>query len=373
MVRLPMNTARNTLAFVGGFRRPRDNQPHGTLHAAYQMSHALARHGGYAALHVYQEGARHELVLPEAPPITVFQKPELRRSREPYHAIYVANGEQRSSAPHLLRPHDDWAPVICTVGTAHSNGQWMHWMVALASGAVRPTDGFVFKSQAALSLVRSIWSDWSSRLTLPEVFPAATVIANGVDVAANRRVPRLRAEMRGRLRLADDDVAFLAFSRLSPATKGDPANVQAPPPPPPPVQFEEAPASVDGIDFTISHRPMFNALDGMDGPPPSSSQDDVPSTNGGVPAPILDDEPTGGVPAPILDDNPSVPILDDGPVGGPSTVPILDDDEGTGGPDGPSGSDGPSVPIIDDEPEPPDNSGDDIGPVKPRPNPPILD
>jgi hypothetical protein len=47
------------------------------------------------------------------------------------------------------------------------------------------------------------------------------VTPNGVDVEATRRSPALAAETRRQLRLAADDVVFLAFSRLSPGTKGD--------------------------------------------------------------------------------------------------------------------------------------------------------
>jgi glycosyltransferase involved in cell wall biosynthesis len=211
---------RETLAIVGGFKKLRDSQPHGTGHAAYQMSHALAAHGGYRALHIYHDEPREALSLPSYPPIQLFQKPELRKSRVPYQAIYVANGVQRTSAPHVLRPVD-WAPVVCTVGTTHHDGQWLHLLLALTSRAVRPTDGLVFKSHAARVLFQEVWNEWATRLPVMLFSLATTVIPNGVDVEVNRRSPAARAAMRARLRLRPDDLVFLAFSRLSPATKGD--------------------------------------------------------------------------------------------------------------------------------------------------------
>jgi hypothetical protein len=47
------------------------------------------------------------------------------------------------------------------------------------------------------------------------------VIPNGVDLVANRRDDRLRAEGRRQLGLGPEEVAFLTFSRLAPGTKGD--------------------------------------------------------------------------------------------------------------------------------------------------------
>ena len=89
--------------------------------------------------------------------------------------------------PHLLRPHEDWAPVVCSVGTAHSAPQWQSLLLALASDSVRPTDGFLFKSRAAQALFREVWGDWQQRLGLGTGFPEATVvIPNGVDVEANQ-------------------------------------------------------------------------------------------------------------------------------------------------------------------------------------------
>ena len=218
---------RSKLAVVGGFTRPREDVAHGTHHAAYSACEAIAKVGGYSEIHVFHEqpapaGRRGELVLPAAPVFRVFDKTEMPATAERYQVVYVANGEQIGPVPHVLRPHEDWAPVICTVGTAHSALQWQSLLLALASDSVRPTDGFVFKSTAAQSLFREVWEAWKNRLGLQPGFPEGTVvIPNGVDVESNRRSPKLREETRRALRLHPSDVVFLGFSRLSPGTKGD--------------------------------------------------------------------------------------------------------------------------------------------------------
>jgi glycosyltransferase involved in cell wall biosynthesis len=218
---------RTKLAIIGGFTKPRDAIAHGTHHASYLACRALAAGGGFSEIHVYHElppppGRGGELLLPKEPPTRVFDKAALPDSPDRYLAIYVANGEQIGPAPHLLRPHHDWAPVVCNVGTAHASAQWHSLLVALASGAVRSSDGFVFKSEAARALFREVWTDWADRFGLSPPFPdSSVIIPNGVDVERHRRSPELRAEARAQLRLTEEDVVFLAFSRLSPGTKGD--------------------------------------------------------------------------------------------------------------------------------------------------------
>jgi hypothetical protein len=174
---------RNALAFIGGFRRPEPGRAQGTHQSAYLTFQALATIDRYAA-------------------------------------IYVANGEQIVSAPHLLRPADDWAPVVCSVGTAHANGQWANLFLSFASGAIRPTDAFIFKSQAARSLFRQIFEQWSQRFgwRIPTITP---VVPNGVDTQRNRRSEDLRAQARRQLGIEPQSVVYLSFSRLDPGIKGD--------------------------------------------------------------------------------------------------------------------------------------------------------
>jgi hypothetical protein len=150
-------------------------------------------------------------------------KIQLAVSPHDYAAIYAANGEQITASPWVLRPQRSRAPVVCSVGTTHITGQWLYLLVALASGASRASDGFIFKSQAARSLFDSVWQAWRTRLAPGAEFPGQhTVIGNGVDVQQNRLSPALREDTRRQLRIGPDDVVFLAFSRLSPGTKGDP-------------------------------------------------------------------------------------------------------------------------------------------------------
>jgi glycosyltransferase involved in cell wall biosynthesis len=218
---------RTRLAVIGGFTKPRDSLAHGTHHAAYIACEAIAASGAYTAIDVFHENAvapakRGEVILPRTPPARLLDKTGMPTLAERYQAIYLANGEQIGPSPYVLRPHHDWAPVISTVGTTHAGAQWQSLLVALASQAVRASDGFVFKSRASRALFREVWTDWGARLPGAPAFPeATTVIPNGVDTEANRPMPRLRAEARQQLRVRPDDVVFLAFSRLSPGTKGD--------------------------------------------------------------------------------------------------------------------------------------------------------
>jgi glycosyltransferase involved in cell wall biosynthesis len=218
---------RTTLATIGGFTRPRDHIAHGTHHASYLACAAIAEVGGYSDIDVYHENARAtarsaELVLPSSPPARLLNQAELPTTTNHYAAIYVANGEQIGPVPFVLRPNDDWAPLVLTIGTAHTAPQWQSLLVALASGSVRATDGFMFKSQAAQNIFRHVWEDWCARFGFSPRFPRdSVVIPNGVDTAKLRRSPTLRDQTRRLLRIAAEDVVFLAFSRISPGTKGD--------------------------------------------------------------------------------------------------------------------------------------------------------
>jgi glycosyltransferase involved in cell wall biosynthesis len=215
---------RNVLAFIEGFRKPAADRAQGTHQAAYLISQALANLDRYAAFDVYQEQLRSHgaLVLPSNPPTRVFAKTRLQSTRDRYAAIYVANGEQIFTAPHLLRPTDDWAPVICSVGTAHANGQWANLFLSQASGAIRSSDAFIFKSAAAQALFRRVWGQWSQRFGFePEVPTMGAVIPNGVDVELHRRSDTLRSQTRDQLGIHQDEVVYLSFSRLDPGIKGD--------------------------------------------------------------------------------------------------------------------------------------------------------
>src|SRR5687768_15956592 len=120
-------TPRETLATTGGSTRPPATTAPGTKPASFAMCRALAESGGYREIHVYQDPPRQlakdlELALPRAPRTLLFEKVQLPIAEPRYGAIYVAYGEQISSAPHVLRPPQDWAPFICSLGTAHIAG-----------------------------------------------------------------------------------------------------------------------------------------------------------------------------------------------------------------------------------------------------------
>jgi glycosyltransferase involved in cell wall biosynthesis len=217
-------TKRTALAFIGGFRRPEPSRAQGTHQSAYLVCQALAAMDRYTSFDLYHDRLRSHgaLVLPARPPTRVFEKSRLHSTRDRYAALYVANGEQIFTAPHLLRPADDWAPVVCSIGIAHASGQWANLLLALTSGSIRTTDAFIFKSEAARSLFRQVWEDWSHRLGGHAPFPAINaVIPNGVDAQLHRRSELLRSQTRDRLGVDQKDVVYLSFSRLDPAIKGD--------------------------------------------------------------------------------------------------------------------------------------------------------
>jgi glycosyltransferase involved in cell wall biosynthesis len=217
---------RDVLAIVGGFAKPRESAPHGTQQAAFAICEGIARAGRYRSIDVYHEAdadrADGPLSLPRTVPIRVFDKLQLPTSHQTYAAIYAANGEQMRSVPFDGRPRTDWAPVVCSIGTTHSAAQWAHLFVAYGSRSIRPTDGLIFKCEATREIMRSTWQSWNDRFNFDLAFPLSTVVMNGVDTAANSRSDSLRHEVRSELGLSADDVVFLAFSRLSRGTKGDP-------------------------------------------------------------------------------------------------------------------------------------------------------
>jgi glycosyltransferase involved in cell wall biosynthesis len=217
-------TKRTALAFIGGFRKPEPSRAQGTHQSGYLICQALAAMDRYTAFDLYQDHLRSHgaLRLPASPPTRVFEKSRLHSTRDLYAALYVANGEQIFIAPHLLRPAGDWAPVVCSIGIAHANGQWANLLLGLASGSIRTTDAFIFKSEAARSLFRQVWGEWSHRLGIRPSFPTiSAVIPNGVDVQLHRRSESLRLQTRERLGIDGQDVVYLSFGRLDPAIKGD--------------------------------------------------------------------------------------------------------------------------------------------------------
>lgn len=213
-------TRRDRLAVLGGFVRWSESAPHGSNHAAFAYSTGVALTRRFSEIDAFGDG---EPGATFAPPdgiaVRSRELSSLTDSTDAYQLIYVAHGDQLYSAPHVLRPRTDWAPVVHEVGTTHHVSQWLHLLVGAATGAVRATDGVVFASSAAQRIHHHAWETWS------EVFetapPRSTVILNAIDCAAHRRDDALRASTRRQLGVADDAALFLVFGRLSAYTKGD--------------------------------------------------------------------------------------------------------------------------------------------------------
>lgn len=227
-----MSEKRDRLAFLGGFLSMDPSAPHGTNHAGQAICKAIARLKTSYAIDVFHENAGqlhqfgavgpHRLEIPAGDtPITLRERRELPFTTGIYKTLYVTHGGFADFIPHALRPVNDWVPVICEVDISHKNTQWWNVLAASLTGSLRPTDGFVFKSGASERLFLRVWRDWNERFSRNAPVPRTVVSYNGINLAANRHNSALRAETRRELHLRDDDVVFLAFSRLERHLKGD--------------------------------------------------------------------------------------------------------------------------------------------------------
>jgi glycosyltransferase involved in cell wall biosynthesis len=217
-------TRHDRLAIVGGFVRPPPSAPHGTEHSGFATCTELAESGRYREVHIFRDSPDEKqggvFVPPGKVAVSCQRRAALATAKGLYSAIYVANGEQMRCPPHLVRPSGDWAPVVCEIGTVHQPAQWSNLLVGAHSQAIRPTDGFIFKSRRAEAIFGEVWRDWGERFGVgPQ--PRSVVLPNGIDAGKVRRLEPLRQIARHELGLVDSDVVFLAFSRLSPGTKGD--------------------------------------------------------------------------------------------------------------------------------------------------------
>jgi glycosyltransferase involved in cell wall biosynthesis len=215
------SSSRSALALLGTFDKPDAALPYGTFHAGYTLVEALVRTSPFAELDLFSGHEPRWLAALAGSKLSTFDPRLLARRDGRYQAIYVSNGYQIDAVPHLLRPAADWAPVICQVGTAHHTEQWKNFLVGRVTGALRPHDGLIFKSDSARAAFARTWERWSDALSSDAEMPRHVVIPNGVDTRSNQRNAELRAQVRGQLGTRDEDVLFLAFSRLSPGTKGD--------------------------------------------------------------------------------------------------------------------------------------------------------
>jgi glycosyltransferase involved in cell wall biosynthesis len=217
-------TRHDRLAVVGGFVKPPPSAPHGTEHAGFAICEGLADSGRYREVHIFRDPPDEKqgglFVPPGNVPASCQRRGALATANGVYSVVYVANGEQMRCPPHLVRPSRDWVPVVCEIGTVHHPAQWSNLLIGAHSQALRPTDGFMFKSRRAERIFGEVWGDWRERFGVgPQ--PRSVVLPNGIDPAKFQRREALRQMARRELGLTEQDVMFLAFSRLSPGTKGD--------------------------------------------------------------------------------------------------------------------------------------------------------
>ena len=222
----PGAPGRDRLAILGGFVQWNEAAPHGSNHAAFAYSTGIARTRRFSEIDVYHDrDPTDSFAPPDGISVRMRELRSLVDAPERYRVIYVAHGDQLYYAPHLMRPHADWAPVVYEVGTTHHVAQWLHLLVGAATGAVRATDGVVFACSAAQRVHHHAWEAWRDQLGC--VIPISTVISNAIECDAHRRDDGLRASTRRELGVADDAPVFLVFGRLSAYTKGDQVSLVA--------------------------------------------------------------------------------------------------------------------------------------------------
>ncbi|MGE3765303.1 MAG: glycosyltransferase [Kofleriaceae bacterium] len=218
--RASRGSTRDRIAMLGAFEKLDESAPHGTNHAAYAYSVGLAATRRWPFVDTFHcRDPKTRYAPPEGVAVQRYDARELPAAPARYDAIYVAHGDQMTYLPHVLRPHADWAPVVCEVGTMHHVPQWQNLLVTGASGAVRETDGVIYASRAARDIHRLVWERWAERIAAPS--PQTTVIFNAIDCDEYARDSALRDPVRAALGIASQDVAFLMFGRLSAHTKGD--------------------------------------------------------------------------------------------------------------------------------------------------------
>lgn len=218
--------ARAALAILGGFQTVDPGVAHGAPHAAWLASVACVKLGAFGRVHSFQDlrtigrGAGAVMELPGGGSVTVRHKRELVSSVGEFEAVLSLETEWENGVPHAFRPLGDWTPVVCEVGTSHAPTQWLYLFSALASGNTRPHDVLLFKGDATRRLFLSVIDEWTERFGIRRPCEML-LIPQAVDSRHHRRNEVLRSDVRSRFGIPDSAIAFLAFSRLSPGTKGD--------------------------------------------------------------------------------------------------------------------------------------------------------
>lgn len=224
----------NILACVTGFKSMPENRAHGTNHAGLGSLEYIAKSEQFHSIHYYTELADRcasvgqvnaGITTPSSgkTTVSVYDIDQLYYTSAEYTAIYSAGGGliNDNRQVHWLRPARFNVPVVCEIDCTHSRAQWSGLLASLLGGAVRPTDGFVYKSKRTAEIFARVFSHWSSSLGFDFRQPQFIISPNPVNLALNRKNLQLRASARKVLGLSDSDVMFLAFSRIEPDTKGD--------------------------------------------------------------------------------------------------------------------------------------------------------
>jgi glycosyltransferase involved in cell wall biosynthesis len=215
-------TASASLALWEAFRRIPESAPHGSNHASWLLTSAIAKLGAYRRFHVFlEENAPWKFEPPPGVDCVARRWSELSTCRGEFSALYVSGNHYKGGHNvFMLRPLYDSAPIVCEIGTSHNQWQWSSLLHAVLTGTLRESDVLVLKSRATRTVFEQAWDCWRARLG-PIARPSFECRPNGVDAVENRRDDHLRAQTRVELGLAGDEVVFLAFSRLEPGTKGD--------------------------------------------------------------------------------------------------------------------------------------------------------
>lgn len=123
--------------------------------------------------------------------------------------------------PYGMRRASDSVPIIAEFGTTHHPNLWRNIFFSATTGCIRSTDAFIFKSERTRNLWRKIWHTWKIQFPSIPDFPLSEIITNGVECIANKKDDLLRKTVRQELGFSNDDVIYLAFSRIAPVSKLD--------------------------------------------------------------------------------------------------------------------------------------------------------
>ena len=201
---------------------------------------ALARHGSGDAMHCVST-YDNAVVLRKLLNDEGLEHRTLIRLRRP--TLDLANGGIGTLfRPDPNQPHMGWVRraegqergfSLCGLTHTLVEQTCIRWLREMVDGPFHPWDAVICTSRAAQALCRGVMEGWQEHLAQRlgcRITPAAPVqlpvIPLGIDCAAfapPAEAPALRAELRRRLDIAEDDAAVLFFGRLSYYEKAHPA------------------------------------------------------------------------------------------------------------------------------------------------------